>query len=169
MEITAGVLAPPNANASAEPGASGSLTAAPEPRSLESLSAALAAAQQPRSLEAGGRGRMRCAPEDVRGLWWDQRCPTNTDALQIATESLLDAADTIASSGLGVAGYTLLAMPSCRLLQEPSHREAIAHYFAERGLSLIFSPVVVDDPGAPATSTHTSLTAVFVKQCNRVV
>lgn len=91
---------------------------------------------------------MPCASDEVRGLWWDQRCPTNTDALQIATEALLDAADHIVSIGLASAGYTVLAMPSCPLLQMPSHREAIAHYFAERGLSLIFAPVVEDDPGA---------------------
>lgn len=95
---------------------------------------------------------MPCASDEVRGLWWDQRCPTNTDALQIATEALLDAADHIVGTGLAGVGYTVLAMPSCPLLQMPSHREAIAHYFAERGLSLVFAPVVEDDPGASLLS-----------------
>jgi hypothetical protein len=95
---------------------------------------------------------MPCASDEVRGLWWDQRCPTDTDALQIATEALLDAADHMVGTGLAGAGYTVLAMPSCPLLQLPSHREAIAHYFAERGLSLIFAPVVEDDPGASLLS-----------------
>lgn len=95
---------------------------------------------------------MACAQDTVRGVWWDQRCPTNTDALQVATEALLDAADTMASSGLVEAGFSLLAMPACRLLQHPSHREAIARYFAERGMSLLFAAAVIDDPGASSSS-----------------
>ena len=85
-----------------------------------------------------------CGPEPApRGLWWDvRRCPlqTETDAIQIETDAILDMADLLVTSGLAAAGYTLLAVGSCPTIQSPTIRAAIQAYIVQRGLSIVFAP-----------------------------
>ena len=85
-----------------------------------------------------------CGPEPApRGLWWDvRRCPsqTETDAIQIETDAILDMADLLVTSGLAAAGYTLLAVGSCATIQSPTVRSAIQAYIVQRGLSIVFAP-----------------------------
>ena len=85
-----------------------------------------------------------CGPEPApRGLWWDvRRCPsqTETDAIQIETDAILDMADLLVTSGLAAAGYTLLAVGSCATIQSPTIRAAIQAYIVQRGLSIVFAP-----------------------------
>ena len=84
-----------------------------------------------------------CGPEPApRGLWWDvRRCPSQseTDAIQIETDAILDMADLLVTSGLATAGYTLLAVGSCSTIQSPTIRAAIQAYIAQRGLSIVFA------------------------------
>ena len=84
-----------------------------------------------------------CGPEPApRGLWWDvRRCPSQseTDAIQIETDAILDMADLLVTSGLATAGYTLLAVGSCATIQSPTIRAAIQAYIAQRGLSIVFA------------------------------
>ena len=85
-----------------------------------------------------------CGPEPApRGLWWDvRRCPlqTETDAIQIETDAILDMADLLVTSGLAAAGYTLLAVGSCATIQSPTIRAAIQAYIVQRGLNIVFAP-----------------------------
>ena len=85
-----------------------------------------------------------CGPEPApRGLWWDvRRCPsqTETDAIQIETDAILDMADLLVTSGLAATGYTLLAVGSCATIQSPTIRAAIQAYIVQRGLSVVFAP-----------------------------
>ena len=84
-----------------------------------------------------------CGPEPApRGLWWDvRRCPSQseTDAIQIETDAILDMADLLVTSGLATAGYTLLAVGSCATIQSPTIRAEIQAYIAQRGLSIVFA------------------------------
>ena len=65
---------------------------------------------------------------------------TETDAIQIETDAILDMADLLVTSGLAVAGYTLLAVGSCPTIQSPTIRAAIQAYIVQRGLSIVFAP-----------------------------
>ena len=85
---------------------------------------------------------MRGPEPAPRGLWWDvRRCPSQseTDAIQIETDAILDMADLLVTSGLATAGYTLLAVGSCATIQSPTIRAAIQAYIAQRGLSIVFA------------------------------
>ena len=92
----------------------------------------------------GQRSSVCHRPEPApRGLWWDvRRCPsqTETDAIQIETDAILDMADLLVTSGLAAAGDTLLAVGSCATIQSPTIRAAIQAYIVQRGLSFVFAP-----------------------------
>ena len=110
-----------------------------------------------------------CGPEPApRGLWWDvRRCPsqTETDAIQIETDAILDMADLLATSGLAAAGYTLLAVGSCATIQSPTIRAAIQAYIVQRGLSVVFAPPGAERPArspARARERRPHRTSVFI-------
>eukprot|EP00965_Chrysotila_dentata_P015845 524495-Pleurochrysis_carterae.AAC.7 len=77
----------------------------------------------------------------IRAIWWGHRCPKlwETDALQLATNALLDAADGLLASGLDASGYKLIVTEPCESLQQPAQRTGIVSYLAERRLSLVFA------------------------------
>ena len=64
-----------------------------------------------------------------------------TDAIQLALNELLDAADSIAADGLVQAGFRLLAIVGCPSLMHPSNRASIASYVYSRGLTLVFASI----------------------------
>ena len=84
----------------------------------------------------------RCRAAPVRLAWaTTAECPAlhNTDAIQIMTNQILDAADAVAESGLAASGYELLALPACEALQHPSHRVSLVSYTRALGLTLVFA------------------------------
>ena len=99
-----------------------------------------------------------CGPEPApRGLWWDvRRCPSQseTDAIQIETDAILDMADLLVTSGLATAGYALLAVGSCATIQSPTIRAAIQAYIVQRGLSIVFAPHGAERQALSALPLH---------------
>lgn len=91
---------------------------------------------------AVGAPQPACLPTPVQGVWAEQpHCPQmqETDAIQLATDRLLDLADAIKDSGLLGAGYFLLAVRACPALAHPSHRTALVGYAEARGISMVFA------------------------------
>lgn len=83
-----------------------------------------------------------CAASASPRISWitPSHCPSkisDTDAIQLATNEILDAIDGIVSDGLHQAGYGLLAVLSCPALMHPSNRASIASYAFSRGLMLV--------------------------------
>ena len=78
----------------------------------------------------------------VLGVWFElSRCPSaqETDAIQLATNSMLDAADEQISSGLARAGYSLFVVAACATLMQPSQRTSLVAYTDALGISLAFA------------------------------
>lgn len=105
--------------------------------------------------------------ESVRLSWVTPvPCPerlTETDAIQLATNELLDAVDGVAADGLVQAGYGLLAVTACPALMHPSNRASIASYAFARGLTLVFT-ALAPDALRPRTLDH----ALFPHGANNV-
>ena len=63
-----------------------------------------------------------CRPTPIQGVWFREAyCPQagETDAIQLATDHILDVADQMHTSGLAAAGYSLLAVAACAALAHP--------------------------------------------------
>ena len=100
-----------------------------------------------------------CGPTPIQGVWFRQSyCPEaqETDAIQLATDHILDAADDMHKTGLVAAGYSLLAVANCASLAHPSHRTSIMEYVEARGLSIVF---VDPAPGVGAAEVLDALRA----------
>eukprot|EP00966_Prymnesium_polylepis_P285233 6589010-Prymnesium_polylepis.1 len=82
-----------------------------------------------------------CGHIPIQGVWVEGECPQaqETDAIQLATDHILDAADEVHKSGLAAAGYTLIAVAACAALAHPSHRTSIMGYVEARGMSIVFA------------------------------
>ncbi len=101
-----------------------------------------------------------CLPP-VRVVWFHPtRCPlpSETDAIQILTNRILNTADALASH-IAAAGYKTLLVDACSSLSDPLHRVPLQQYAAARGLSLIFSeplPRSLDPRDIDVLVTHGS-------------
>ena len=84
----------------------------------------------------------------ILGCWFSLgHCPLahETDAIQIATNALLDAAEEQLGTNLLSAGYRLLAVERCDAISQPVQRDSIVSYLESRGLGIVF----VDRAPAP--------------------
>ena len=126
---------------------------APRPQRVEQLHQPLGywlRCSTPRLAGAAARMRRCDADAPVRVSWLRPlHCPlslSETDAIQLATNEVLDATDGIAADGLVQAGYRLLAVDARRdcVLMHPSNRASLASYASSRGLSLVFTSLAPD-------------------------
>lgn len=84
-----------------------------------------------------------CRELPVRLTWVSPAvCPElhEADAIQVASDQVVDAIDSVGAEGLVHAGYGVLVIEACAALEHPTNRGVLTSYARSRGLTTLFAP-----------------------------